>query len=155
MALLKLSTIEEVVDIRRFAGSRKNPQYNPDALKASLLDEGVVYEAIDKLGGRRKAAADSKNTVWRHPSFRGYADYMATPAFHEGIAELTAACAAKTVAIMCAEAVWWRCHRSMVADFLKADGWKVLHIIGTTPPKEHTYTAPAQIIDGHLTYETA
>ena len=152
--LLKLSQIEIVVDIRRFPGSRKFPQYNPDNLRISLTDNGIEYTAIDKLGGRRKATSDSKNTIWRHPSFQGYADYMETQEFIEGISELVKIASVKIAAIMCSEAVWWRCHRSMDADYLKSKGWEVLHIIGESQPKEHPYTAPARIVDGELTYET-
>ena len=152
--LLTLSKIELVVDIRRFPGSKKFPQYNPDNLKMSLLAEGIDYLAIEKLGGRRKVSPNSKNTIWRNPSFQGYADYMQTQDFADGIAELIKVASLKTTAIMCSEAVWWRCHRSMDADYLKSKGWEVLHIIGESQPKEHPYTAPAQIVNGQLTYET-
>lgn len=152
--LLQLSKIEIVVDIRRFPGSRKFPQYNPENLRAALENNHIQYTAIEKLGGRRKISPNSKNTIWRHPSFQGYADYMETPEFIEGINELMKIASVKTAAIMCSEAVWWRCHRSMDADYLKSKGWKVLHIIGESQPKEHPYTAPAHIRDGELTYET-
>ncbi len=152
--LLKMSKIQILVDVRRFAGSRKFPQFNPENLKVSLALENIEYDAIEKLGGRRKANENSKNTIWKHPSFRGYADYMETQEFHDGINELVEIANTKTAAIMCSEAVWWRCHRSMDADYLKSVGWEVLHIIGESPPKEHPYTAPARIVDGKLTYET-
>ena len=107
---------------------------------------------MKELGGRRKANPDSKNTEWRHPAFRGYADYMETETFKEGMAALKKLALKQRTAYMCSEAVWWRCHRSMVSDYLKAAGWKVWHIMGIEKAEEHPYTAPARIVDGRLSY---
>ena len=107
-----------------------------------------------ELGGRRKANKHTKNTGWRHVAFRGYADYMETEAFLKGVEELERTALKTTTACMCSEAVWWRCHRSMVSDFLKVKGWEVLHIMSAGKVKEHPYTSPAKIIDGKLSYES-
>ncbi len=152
LELLKIYGIERLVDVRRFPGSRKYPQYNTDDLEAVLTKEEFWYIHMEALGGRRKADADSENTVWRHPSFRGYADYMETSEFQEAYKDLETLAFEKTCAIMCSEAVWWRCHRSMISDQLKANGWKVLHIMGEHQEQEHPYTKPAIVENGHLTY---
>jgi uncharacterized protein (DUF488 family) len=108
---------------------------------------------MKELGGRRKVDPNSKNTAWRHEAFRGYADYMETEAFQKGIEELEALASKKATAYMCSEAVWWRCHRSMISDVLKLRGWKVLHIMSETKAEEHPYTGPARIVDGQLRYD--
>ncbi|MEO9076129.1 MAG: DUF488 domain-containing protein [Gelidibacter sp.] len=152
LELLKIYGIERLIDVRRFPGSRKFPQYNKDALEAVLLKEGFWYTHIEALGGRRKADSDSENTVWRHPSFRGYADYMETSEFKEAFKELESFASQKNCAIMCSEAVWWRCHRSMISDQLKANGWEVIHIMGEHQQQEHPYTKPAHLENGQLSY---
>lgn len=144
--------IEVVADIRSFPGSRKFPQFNKEALEISLPKNGIEYVHLKKLGGRRKVFPDSKNTSWRHISFRGYADYMETDDFKEGINELEEIARKKQVAYMCSEAVWWRCHRSMVSDYLKNRGWNVWHIMAVEKEEEHPYTQPARIVEGKLTY---
>ena len=144
--------IECLVDVRRFPSSKKFPAYNQDSLRQSLKDSNIEYVHIEALGGRRSALKDSPNSIWKHPSFRGYADYMETPAFNEAIKELETIAAAKVTAIMGSEAVFWRCHRSMIADFLKSKSYEVEHIMSATKLTEHPYTAPAQIVDGTLTY---
>lgn len=154
IALLHSFRIELVVDVRSYPGSRKFPQYNKEALQASLPENNIQYLHLASLGGRRKANPDSKNTSWRHLAFRGYADYMETDGFKEGIEELEKIAIKQRTAYMCSEAVWWRCHRSMVSDYLKAGGWKVMHIMAIGKAEEHPYTAPAQIINGNLSYET-
>ena len=106
-----------------------------------------------ELGGRRKAAKDTRNTGWRHAAFRGYADYMETEAFAQGIAALEAAGSERPTAYMCSEAVWWRCHRAMISDYLKLAGWEVQHIMSMGKAKGHPYTAPARIVGGRLNYE--
>ena len=144
--------IEVLVDIRRYPGSRKFPHFNKESLTESLPKNDILYYHFESLGGRRKAKPDSVNQVWRHPSFRGYADYMETREFAGIIEELKDIASKRKTAIMCSEAVWWSCHRSMVADFLKAEGWEVLHIMGKDKTTEHPYTKPAKIEDGKLTY---
>ena len=113
----------------------------------------MEYVHIKNLGGRRKANPDSKNTGWRHTAFRGYADYMETGLFKDGINELEKRAIKQRTAYMCSEALWWRCHRSMISDYLKLQGWEVMHIMGIGKADEHTYTAPARIVNGELNYE--
>jgi uncharacterized protein (DUF488 family) len=150
--LLQQHGIRLVVDIRRFPGSRTSPQFNPQELRLTLAHAGIGYAHLEALGGRRRARPDSLNTVWNNESFRGYADYMETAEFRDGLEELMARASAEPVAIMCAEAVWWRCHRSMVSDALTAKGWQVCHIMSDGSVRPHRYTAPAGLIDGELTY---
>jgi len=152
IAMLKSFQIELIADIRSFPGSRKYPQYNKEALEISLPQNNIRYFHLKNLGGRRKANPDSKNTAWRHVAFRGYADYMETDAFKEGIKELEKIALKKRTAYMCSEAVWWRCHRSMVSDYLKVNGWTVMHIMGIGKDEEHPYTSPARIIGNKLVY---
>ncbi len=154
VSLLAAHAIECVADVRRHAGSRKHPQFNPDDLSRSLHSAGIGYVAMPDLGGRRPTRDDSPHTVWRNPSFRGYADYMDSQAFEAALDALAARALTTRTAIMCSEAVWWRCHRSMIADALKAKGWCVLHILGEGPAKEHPYTSAASIVDGRLAYGT-
>jgi uncharacterized protein (DUF488 family) len=147
--------IEMVADIRSLPGSGKFPQYNKEALEISLPQNGIQYTHLMKLGGRRKPRAGSINTSWRHPAFRGYADYMETTTFKEGIGELTDIAMQLRTAFMCSEAVWWSCHRSMVSDYLKAAGWTVMHIMAVGKATEHPYTSAAKIVDGNLVYGPA
>lgn len=155
LSLLKAQDVRCVADVRRFAGSRTNPQFGPVPLEASLRAEGIDYVALPELGGRRAPSPTSENTVWRHPNFRGYADYMETPAFRDGLARLATLAAEQRTAMMCSEAVWWRCHRSMIADALKADGALVLHIMALGKAREHPYTSAARLVDGALRYGPA
>lgn len=133
--------IEVLADVRRYPGSRKYPHFNVDALQEYLPAAGITYVPMTELGGRRKPSPDSKNTVWRSESFRGYADYAETAAFKAGLEKLTGLAKVKRTAYMCSEAVWWRCHRAIISDYLKADGWLVLHIMQAEVAKEHPYTA--------------
>ncbi len=144
--------IEVVADIRSFPGSRKFPHFNKDNLAVKLPLDGIDYIHIPQLGGRRRPRPDSLNTVWENQAFRAYADYMGTAAFRKGVEILEKTAQVCRTAYMCSEAVWWRCHRSLVSDFLKADGWKVIHIMGVNKSREHIYTAPAKITDGKLNY---
>jgi uncharacterized protein (DUF488 family) len=150
--MLRSFKIELVADIRSYPGSRRYPQFNKEALEVSLPEKGIQYVHIKKLGGRRKVNPESKNTSWRHVAFRGYADYMETEDFKEGIEELEKIALERRTAFMCSEAVWWRCHRSMVSDYLKANGWTVMHIMGVDKEEEHPYTSPAKIVNGKLSY---
>ena len=145
--------IEMVADIRSYPGSRRYPQFNKESLEVSLPENNIQYVHLKKLGGRRKVNPDSKNTAWRHVAFRGYADYMETEDFKEGIQELEKISLQQRTAFTCSEAVWWRCHRSMVSDYLKAHGWKVMHIMDVGKEEEHPYTAPAKVVNGELTYK--
>jgi len=153
--LLDGNTIEAVADVRSFPGSRKFPHFNIEVLSRSLPDAGIDYHHIKQLGGRRKVRPDSPHTVWRNESFRGYADYMDTDEFKKGIEQLLVLAAEKRTAIMCSEAVWWRCHRSMISDHLKAEGVIVEHILGPSKTETHPYTSAATIVDGRLIYGSA
>ena len=150
--LLKTFEIEILVDVRHYPGSRKFPQFNKEDMKITLPENGFEYQHIIELGGRRKVDPHSKNDAWRLDSFRGYADYMETDEFKIALKDLKNIAKHKRTAIMCAEAVWWSCHRSMIADALKVEGWKVLHIMNDKTATEHPYTAPAKVVDGKLDY---
>lgn len=148
---LRRHQITHVVDVRRYPASRRHPHFNRDALATALAGEGLSYVHLPELGGRRAPRADSRNTAWRHPAFRGYADYMETAAFAAGIERLLTEAAGRRAAIMCAEALWWQCHRALIADALKAAEHQILHIT-TTGVQEHPYTSAATIVDGRLSY---
>lgn len=150
--MLHHNNIRLLVDIRTYPGSRRYPHFNKESLEVSLPENTIQYLHLKKLGGRRKVNPNSHNTAWKHPAFRGYADYMETEEFKEGIAELEQLALAERVAIMCSEAVWWSCHRSLVSDYLKVKGWKVLHIMSVNKIQEHPYTAPAHVVNGELSY---
>lgn len=150
--LLRTHGVAHVADVRRFAGSRKHPHFAPEALARALGDAGLSYTPVPELGGRRRPRPDSPNGAWRSEAFRGYADHMATPEFATGAAHLAALARTDRVAAMCAEAVWWRCHRALIADCFKAHGWTVLHVLGPAAPAEHPYTPVARIVDGELRY---
>lgn len=152
LAILEDANIQQVVDVRSMPGSNKFPQFNKERLSVSLENQGIDYVHMAILGGRRRAQPDSDNTIWRNKSFRAYADYMETADFETGLQRLMQRAQSKHTAIMCAEAVWWRCHRSMIADALKARGWTVLHLMGKHQVKTHPYTQPASIVNGKLTY---
>ena len=143
LQLLDVNGIETLADVRSYPGSRRYPQFNAETLSGSLAESGIGYIAMKQLGGRRKSKPDSPNTVWRSLSFRGYADYMETPEFKDAIDVLAQTAKISRTAIMCAEAVWWRCHRSMISDYLKASGTEVEHIMdgGNTI---HPYTSAAR-----------
>lgn len=155
LTMLQSFRIEMLADIRSYPGSRKFPHFNKENLEVVLPKAGIEYVHILKLGGRRKVKPDSLNTTWHHPAFRGYADYMETHEFKEGINELVQIALKKRTAIMCSEAVWWRCHRSLVSDYLKSNGWIVMHILSAGKEEEHPYTKPARIENGVLTYRQA
>jgi uncharacterized protein (DUF488 family) len=150
--LLTVNAIEAVADVRRFPASRRHPHFDQDALRTSLLGAGVEYVPLPELGGRRRPRPDSHNTAWRNESFRGYADYMETEGFRAGIERLLELVRRRRTAVMCAEAVWWRCHRSLIADCLKAAGVSVRHIIDGTNSEIHPYTSAARFRNGRLSY---
>ena len=150
--LLDSFDIQLVADVRNFPGSRKFPHFNKEALESSLPAHNKEYVHLKSLGGRRKANPGSTNTGWRSAAFRAYADYMDTSEFKDGIEALIQLAENKRTAYMCSEAVWWRCHRSLVSDYLKANGWTVMHISAVGKATEHPYTQPARILDGKLNY---
>lgn len=152
LAILRVHGIEMVVDVRTIPKSRHNPQFAQDVLPASLGTGGIAYRRIEDLGGLRHARKDSVNTGWRNASFRGYADYMQTDGFARGIAELEVVAAESVTAIMCAEAVPWRCHRSMIGDALLVRGHRVLDIYSATQAKPEKLTSFAVVDGTTITY---
>jgi uncharacterized protein (DUF488 family) len=144
--------IRVLADIRRFPGSRRYPHFSKDALAAAAPAYGLRYVWLPLLGGRRKADPNSRNRAWRNLQFRAYADYMETTEFQTALDELCAVAREAPTAVMCSEAVWWRCHRSLIADFLKAKGWQVCHIFSAEKVEEHPFTAPAKVENGRLSY---
>lgn len=152
LAMLNSFGIKNLADVRRLPSSRKFPQFDQDTLRISLEEVGVTYHYSADLGGRRKVNKDSKNTTWRNTSFRAYADYMETDTFKDAIVELENVAIEAPTVYMCSEAVWWRCHRSMISDYLKVRGWNVQHIMGEGKVQEHPYTSPARIVDGAVVY---
>ncbi len=153
ISMLQSFNIELLGDIRSFPGSRRYPHFNKEVLAVSLPANGIKYIHLKELGGRRSPAPDSINTGWRNAAFRGYADYMQTNDFKKGIEQLEEIAASKRTTYMCSEAVWWRCHRSLVSDYLKLKGWIVYHIMEIGKAEEHTYTSPAKIVNGKLSYK--
>jgi uncharacterized protein (DUF488 family) len=150
---LRAYEVTQLADIRTIPKSRRHPHFSAEALAASLPAAGIAYRHMPALGGLRKTRADSRNTAWRHPSFRGYADYMETAAFALGLDDLIAWAAGGTTAIMCAEAVWWRCHRQLVADALVARGIDVRHIMSRTDAPAHRLTEFSRVgADLRVTY---
>jgi uncharacterized protein (DUF488 family) len=152
LALLNHYQIDAVADVRRFPGSRRQPQYALASLDSALAENRIAYLWIEALGGRRRPRPDSPNTSWRNLQFRGYADYIASKEFDEGLSELLKAADGPRTTMMCSEAVWWRCHRALIADVLCVRGIKVIHIIDETRAVAHPYTSPARIVQGRLTY---
>ncbi len=153
--LLGSAAITLVGDVRRFPGSRRYPQYNEPALVRSLATAGIDYLGLLDLGGRRQPRADSPHTAWRNPSFRGYADYMDTEAFQQAVERVVKRAGREHMALMCSEAVWWRCHRALIADYLKVNGYRVIHLLSPGKHEEHPYTSAAQIVHGQLSYAGA
>jgi uncharacterized protein (DUF488 family) len=151
--ILTAHKIKTLVDVRSFPGSRRYPHFNKAQLEESLRTGNIQYVHLKELGGRRRARPDSKNTAWKNEGFRGYADYMETKEFQKGIAQLLEIAALNRTAVMCAEALWWRCHRSLIADALKARGVEVVNIIDEQKTEIHPYTSVARIVNGKLSYE--
>jgi uncharacterized protein (DUF488 family) len=145
--------VEVLVDVRTFPGSRRYPQFNRAALAEELGAQKIRYQHEPRLGGRRTPRPDSHNTAWRNAQFRGYADHMETDEFKNGVRVLLEAASNARVAVMCAEAVWWRCHRSLIADYLKAEGHDVIHILDAKKTEEHPFTSAARIVSGRLSYK--
>jgi uncharacterized protein (DUF488 family) len=150
--ILKAHEIEVLVDVRTFPSSRRYPQFNQASLASALALQKIRYQHEPRLGGRRTPRPDSHNTAWNNAQFRGYADHMETEDFRQGVEELLELSANARVAVMCAEAVWWRCHRSLIADYLKAEGHEVIHIVDEKKTQEHPFTSAARLVDGKLSY---
>src|SRR5882672_8881791 len=152
IGLLRAHQISHLVDVRTVPRSRYNPQFNTDTLAQSLPDTGLQYRHLPKLGGLRKPKNDSLNDGWRNASFRGYADYMQTDEFLKALEELMAGSRLQPTAIMCAEAVPWRCHRSLIADALVVRGLEVLDLFSVQSAKPHKLTDFAKVEGTCLTY---
>ena len=150
--LLVAHGVDQLVDVRTIPRSRRNPQYNRDTLAQALPAAHIAYGHLPALGGLRQPRRDSPNSGWRNASFRGYADHMQTPAFAEGLAVLQALAAQRSTAIMCAEAVPWRCHRSLIADALVAAGVRVEHVLDRDRVQPHALTPFARIDGRRVTY---
>jgi uncharacterized protein (DUF488 family) len=152
LALLKGLGIGRVLDVRLLPGSRRHPQFNAESLGESLAQAGIDYRHLPALGGRRKPRSDSMNLGWKNASFRGYADYMATEEFGRALDEVMALAVNRPSALLCAEAVPWRCHRSLIADAMLARGWEVLDILGPGAAKPHRLTGFVKIEGEKLSY---
>ena len=152
LKLLAAHAVELLIDIRTIPKSRRNPQYNSDTLAQALERAGIEYRHMPGLGGLRHPRKDSINTAWQNAGFRGYADYMQTPQFEASLHQLIQVADRQRTVIMCAEAVPWRCHRSLVADALMAHGATVEHILSGKAAKAHAYTAFARVEGQQVTY---
>jgi uncharacterized protein (DUF488 family) len=150
--VLQCHEIELVADVRRFPGSRRLPQFASDVLEKDLAEAGIGYRWMPSLGGRRRVNPDSPNRAWRNASFQAYADHLATEEFAEGLEELLMLANGARTAVMCAEVLWWRCHRRLIADVLTFLGYRVMHIAGEMPPTVHVVGPPAHIVRGQLQY---
>lgn len=150
--ILRAHGIRQLVDVRTIPRSRRNPQFNRENIKASLQTAGIEYCHLPGLGGLRHARKDSINIGWRNASFRGYADYMQTPEFEDAILQVIRLAQEKPTTLMCAEAVPWRCHRSLVADALIVRAIEIREIIGRAPPEPHRLTAFAHVCGTRVTY---
>lgn len=152
LAVLESHRIEAIIDVRRFPGSRRLPQYGQVALQEALAEHDIAYCWISALGGRRRPDPDSPNTAWRHAAFRAYADHTASEEFADGLFELLMLAQGLRSAIMCAEVLWWRCHRRLIADVLLSVGAGVMHIRTEKAPEAHRLAEPARLVRGRLTY---
>jgi uncharacterized protein (DUF488 family) len=155
LALLSGQAIELLADVRRYPGSRRHPHFAREALQSAVDAVGIRYAWLPELGGRRTPRKHSHNMAWRNAGFRGYADYMEGERFAPALGQLEQMAAERRTAIMCAEHAWQQCHRGLISDRLKADGWTVLHILSHGSTQEHPYTEPARVVNGRLTYATA
>lgn len=151
--LLNAYRIETVADVRRFPGSRRQPQFGGEALGKSLEADGVAYHWFSALGGRRRVdLLDPEGSAWRHVSFRAYAQHVRSEEFAEGLASLLHVAKASRTAIMCSELLWWRCHRRLIADVMVLCGWQVTHILGRTESSTHSLALPAHVDAQGLSY---
>src|SRR4030095_3214268 len=145
--------IKTLVDVRTYPISRRFPHFNQKKLSEHLARVSVEYCHLPSLGGMRKPLRNSKNSAWKNASFRGYADHMETDTFTNGISELLKIARSSPTAFMCAESLWWKCHRSLIADYLKSKGHEVIHILKVDKTEVHPYTSAARIVDEELSYE--
>jgi uncharacterized protein (DUF488 family) len=152
VAMLGEAGIEVLADVRRFAGSRRNPQFSPLAMAPALAKVGIDYVPMPEFGGRRKPRPESPNGAWRVAAFRAYADYMAEPEFALARERLMRMAGERRLSVMCAEAVWWRCHRRLISDDFTARGWRVWHLMAPGAQTLHELNPDARMIDGVLRY---
>lgn len=155
VAILHAHAIEAIADVRRFPGSRRHPHFGAEALRALLATAGIDYHGFPDLGGRRTPRPDSPHTAWRNAAFRGYADYMDTPDFGDAMRRLEQIAAGRRTAILCAEALWWHCHRALISDYLKVRGVEVLHVGDAARASPHPFTKAARTVAGRLSYGAA
>ena len=140
--------IQVLVDVRSFPGSRRYPQFNREALAESLQQVGIEYRHEPRLGGRRTPRKDSHNIAWKNASFRAYADHMETEEFRNAVEDLLELAVSSRTAVMCAEALWWRCHRRLISDYLKTEGHAVIHILDKNKTQEHPVTLFSHGLNG-------
>lgn len=152
IAMLHEAGIHRVVDVRRFPGSRRWPQFSGEALAGRLVADGIQYQHLSALGGRRKPVPGSPNTAWRVDGFRAYADHLASAEYTDGRAQLIAMAREMPTAVMCAEALWWQCHRRLIADDLVARGWQVIHLMAPGKTQDHVLNADAVMMGDVLRY---
>jgi uncharacterized protein (DUF488 family) len=152
ISLLRAHAIAQIADVRMFPMSRRLPHFNRDVLAAHLARHEIAYRHLPALGGRRRPRPDSVNGAWQHESFRGYADHMATPEFQQGLDDLLHYAVTDRTAIMCAESLWWQCHRRLIADALVARGVPVVHIMTDTRTEPHAITPFAVVQGVEVTY---
>lgn len=152
VGMLQEARIAVLADVRRFAGSRRHPQFSGQTMGPALGEVGIRYWPVPELGGRRPPRPDSPNTAWRNSSFRGYADYMVTAEYAAAREQLEATARLERTAVMCAEAVWWQCHRGLISDDFKSRGWEVIHLMAPGRQDGHPYTSAARIVEGRLDY---
>lgn len=150
--LLREHAVTLLLDVRRYPGSRRNPQYGSDALAAELEHAGIAYLHLPELGGRRNPRPDSRNGVWRNPSFRGYADHMASAGYRRSFDLMLQRAGAERLVLCCAERLWWQCHRSMIADDVILHGGEVRHILGPGKLAAHSFREPAHLEAGVPVY---
>lgn len=152
VSMLQAAGIKVLADVRRFAGSRRNPQYSRDVMPAALVEAGIEYLPMPAMGGRRKPAPDSPNTAWRVEAFRAYADHLASAEYITARTELMQVAERRRTCVMCAEAVWWRCHRRLISDDFVARGWDVIHLMAPDRSEHHVLNMEAVMVDDVLRY---
>jgi uncharacterized protein (DUF488 family) len=155
LELLRSFSVEVLCDVRRFPGSRRFPHFTVPQFQEGLVAAGIGYEHFPELGGRRKARTDSPNTNWHNSAFRGYADFMETGEFAKGMDRLLRVAQEKTPAVMCAEALWWQCHRALISDYLLVRGVDIFHITSAGKATAHRFTSAARVESGKLFYSPA
>jgi uncharacterized protein (DUF488 family) len=152
-AILRASEIKALADVRLFPGSKRHPHFGAEPLEVALHEIGIAYVHLPALGGRREPRADSPHRALRVAAFRGYADHMGTEEFAEGYERLVSIASRSRTAVMCAETLWWRCHRRLISDRLTVDGWAVFHLFAPSKTEPHVLWDAARNVDGHLVYD--